>query len=51
MYMIMNLFEFIEETTAGTMAVLDIDGDGYTEIISAGYTAGTVYVHTFAPES
>jgi hypothetical protein len=32
------------------MAVLDLDGDGYTEIVSAGYTAGTVYVHTFAPE-
>ena len=38
------------ETTAGTMAVLDLDGDGYTEIVSAGYSAGTVYVHTFAPE-
>merc|ERR1711997_951461 len=39
------------ETTAGTMAVVDLDGDGYTEIISAGYTAGTVYVHTYAPEA
>ena len=38
-----------EETTAGTMAVLDLDGDGYTEIISAGYTKGMVYVYTFAP--
>ena len=33
------------------MAVVDLDGDGYTEIISAGYTAGTVYVHTYAPEA
>ena len=37
------------ETTSGTMAVLDLDGDGYTEIISSGYTAGMVYVHTYAP--
>ena len=26
-----------EETTSGTMAIDDIDGDGFTEIISAGY--------------
>lgn len=39
-----------EATTAGTMSVVDLDGDGYMEIISAGYTAGTVYVYTFAPE-
>ena len=32
---------------SGTMAVVDLDGDGYTEIISAGYTAGEVYVFTF----
>ena len=38
-----------QATTAGTMAVVDLDGDGYTEIISAGYTAGEVYVFTFAP--
>jgi Tfp pilus tip-associated adhesin PilY1 len=38
-----------EATTAGTMAVADLDGDGYTEIVSAGYTAGEVYVYTFAP--
>jgi len=38
-----------EKTTAGTMAVGDLDGDGYTEIVSAGYTAGEVYVYTFAP--
>jgi len=38
-----------EDTTAGTMAVADLDGDGYTEIVSAGYTAGEVYVFTFAP--
>jgi Tfp pilus tip-associated adhesin PilY1 len=33
------------------MAVVDLDGDGYVEIVSAGYTAGKVYVHTFAPET
>lgn len=38
-----------EATTAGTMAVADLDGDGYTEIVVAGYTAGEVYVFTFAP--
>jgi len=38
-----------EATTAGTMAVVDLDGDGFTEIISAGYTAGTVYVYSFKP--
>lgn len=37
------------ETTSGTMAIDDLDGDGYTEIVSAGYTAGKVYVYTFAP--
>jgi len=36
-------------TTAGTMAVTDLDGDGFTEIVSAGYTAGEVYVYTFKP--
>ena len=49
MVWIKNWF-LLGETTAGTMAVLDLDGDGYTEIVSAGYSAGTVYVHTFAPE-
>ena len=29
------------------MAVVDLDGDGFTEIISAGYIAGEVYVFTF----
>ena len=38
-----------EATTAGTMAIYDLDGDGYMEIISAGYTEGMVYVYTFAP--
>jgi len=38
-----------EATTAGTMAIYDFDGDGYMEIVSAGYTEGMVYVYTFAP--
>ena len=29
------------------MAVVDLDGDGFTEIVSAGYTAVEVYVFTF----
>ena len=38
-----------EATTAGTMAVMDLDNDGYTEIVCAGYSAGEVYVYTFKP--
>lgn len=37
------------KATSGTMAVADLDGDGYMEIVSAGFSADTVYVHTFAP--
>jgi len=33
--------------TSGTMALADLDGDGFMELISAGYSANTVYVHTF----
>jgi len=36
--------------TSGTMAIADLDGDGFQELISAGYSADTVYVHTFKPE-
>ncbi|KAK7021374.1 hypothetical protein SK128_009730 [Halocaridina rubra] len=38
-----------EDTTVGKMAHGDIDGDGYEEIIVAGYTIGEVYVFTYAP--
>ena len=38
---------FVEGQTAGTMAIADIDGDGYMELIAAGYTSDTVYVQTF----
>ena len=31
------------------MAIMDLDGDGYQELISAGYSADKVYVHTFSP--
>jgi len=37
-------------TTAGKFAVEDLDGDGWTEIIAAGYSSGTLYVYTFAPQ-
>lgn len=40
----------LEKATAGTMAVVDLDNDGYVEIIAAGYSAGEVYVFTYAPE-
>ncbi|XP_043225248.1 uncharacterized protein LOC122383152 [Amphibalanus amphitrite] len=36
-------------TTAGQVTADDIDGDGYTELITAGYTVGKVYVFTYAP--
>ena len=32
------------------MAIMDLDGDGYQELISAGYSADKVYVHTFSPK-
>ena len=38
---------FTDAHTSGTMAIFDLDGDGHMELISAGYSAGTVYVHTF----
>ena len=30
------------------MGIADIDGDGFTDIVAAGYTAGQVYVFTYA---
>eukprot|EP00095_Tigriopus_kingsejongensis_P007119 maker-scaffold303_size215788-snap-gene-1.16 protein:Tk07119 transcript:maker-scaffold303_size215788-snap-gene-1.16-mRNA-1 annotation:"hypothetical protein DAPPUDRAFT_229131" len=38
-----HLLVATDKPTSGTMAVVDIDNDGYTEIIAAGYSAGTVY--------
>lgn len=35
------------ETTAGTMDVVDLDNDGFMEIIAAGYTKQEVYVFSF----
>lgn len=37
------------DTTVGKMAHGDIDNDGYEEVIVAGYTAGQLYVYTYAP--
>ena len=39
-----------EAQTVGTQAIVDLDGDGYMELIAAGYSADTVYVHTFKTE-
>jgi len=39
-----------EKTTSGKFAAVDLDGDGYTEIIAAGYSAGQIYVFTYKPE-
>ena len=38
---------FVGGDTSGTMAIADLDGDGFMELISAGYSANIVYVHTF----
>ena len=46
----MNLGETISEEECDCMVnEADIDGDGYTDIIAAGYTVGQVYVYTYAP--
>jgi len=37
-------------TTVGKFAVADLDDDGYTEIVAAGFTTGELYVFTYAPE-
>lgn len=34
---------------AGKPAIGDLDGDGYTDLIVPGYSAGKVYVFTYAP--
>jgi len=39
-----------EMTTSGKFIAEDLDGDGYTEIIAAGYSSGTLYTFTYAPE-
>ncbi|CAG0882230.1 unnamed protein product [Darwinula stevensoni] len=36
-------------TTSGKIAIADLDGDGYTELIAAGYSIGKLYVFTYAP--
>ena len=46
----MSPFQNIGADTSGTMAIADLDGDGIQELISAGYSADTVYVHTFKRE-
>ena len=38
-----------EKTTSGKFVVMDLDGDGYTEIVAAGYSSGTIYVFTYKP--
>jgi len=35
--------------TAGTMAVGDVDGDGYTDMFLSGYSANKVFVYTYKP--
>jgi len=38
-----------EERTIGKMAHGDFDGDGYEDIVVAGYSAGKLYGFTYAP--
>jgi len=40
-----------ERTTSGKFAVGDFNGDGYTDIVVAGYTIGRLYAFTYAPVS
>lgn len=37
-------------TTSGKFAVGDFDGDGYTDIVCAGFTSDMLYAFTYAPE-
>lgn len=34
--------------TSGTMTIVDLDGDGFNEIVFAGFSAGTVYVYSYS---
>jgi hypothetical protein len=36
-------------TTTGKFAIGDFDGDGYTDIVAAGYSVGKIYAFTYAP--
>ncbi|XP_042220068.1 uncharacterized protein LOC121864928 [Homarus americanus] len=38
-----------EMTTIGKMTHGDFNGDGYEEVVVAGYTIGQLYVYTYAP--
>ena len=40
-----HLYAFIK----GKPAVADLNGDGYSDIIAPGYSAGKIYVFTYAP--
>ncbi|XP_066980095.1 uncharacterized protein [Macrobrachium rosenbergii] len=44
-----NILTDTEKMTVGKMAHGDVDGDGYEEVIVAGYTVGELYVYTYAP--
>ena len=35
--------------TAGQVTAADLDGDGFTELIAAGYTAGKLYIFSYSP--
>ena len=35
--------------TAGQVAAADLDGDGFTELVTAGHTAGMLYVFSYSP--
>ncbi|KAF0309882.1 hypothetical protein FJT64_019038 [Amphibalanus amphitrite] len=36
--------------TAGQVAVADLDGDGFTELLAAGHTAGSLAVFSYGPQ-
>ena len=45
-----NLLIDTEKDTVGKYSIVDLDGDGYNEIVAAGYSIGRIYVFTYKPE-
>nr|CAD7585671.1 unnamed protein product [Timema genevievae] len=45
-----NLLQDTSAATTGSAIAKDLDGDGYSEIVAAGYSAGQVYVFSYTPQ-
>ena len=53
-FLIQNLLHKISilntgEQTCGTLAIADLDGDGYTDLMFAAWSEGEVYVFSYSP--